>query len=165
MTLADILGAPTTFELDGETFRIGPPTLMHQGEYQTWLEQLAFDAINRRVYQDEREKLACLRMHDENCAAGAYEWGGDIACRRLCTASGLAKLLAIMCRDQGLTEKKAERLVGLEQRKLAAVMAARRTDDPKVLAAVLATLGLPSDFYSSSSPTPPSTAASTTCPG
>jgi hypothetical protein len=164
MTLADMVNAPTEFELDGETFRVRKPDQLEQGEYQRWLEQLAFDAISRRTYQREDEKLACLRMHDQDCAAGTYEWGGEIAVKRLLTPKGFAKLLSIVCRDQGLTPKKAERLVELESHKLAAVMASKATQDPKVLAVVLASLGLPSDFYSRNSPTRHSEAQKTSPP-
>ena len=162
MTLRDIFNAPTEFVLDDETFRVRQPNELEQGEFQAWLEQLAFDAINRRTYQSEGEKTAALDRHDVRCAAGDYEWGGEIATRRLTTPTGLAKLLSIVCRDQGLTERKAKRLVEQESKKLAAVLVSRVTSDPKVLEATLAQLGLPSDFFSSSSPTPPSTTGSTT---
>lgn len=164
MTLADFLNAPTEFELDGETFRVRKPDQLEQGEYQRWLEQLAYDAIARRTYQNEAERLACLRMHDQDCAAGVYEWGGEVAVRRLLTVKGFAKLLSIVCRADGLTERKAEKLIEKESHKLAAVMASKVTADPKVLEAVLASLGLPSDFCSPSSRTRPSTTESTTSP-
>lgn len=156
MTLRDLFNSPTEFVLDGETFRVRQPNQLEQGQYQAWLEQLAFDAINRRTYQSDAEKLACLRMHDQDCAAGVYEWGGEVATRRVQTPKGLAKLLAVICRDEGLTDKKAEKLVEAETAKLAAVLVSRITQDPKALEAALATLGLPSDFFSSNSATPPS---------
>ncbi|AWM41765.1 hypothetical protein GobsT_71320 [Gemmata obscuriglobus] len=165
MTLADFVNAPTEFVLDGKTYRIGKPTNAHQGEYQVWLEQLAYDGIARRRYQDDAARERAERFHGQDVAAGVYEWGGEIVVKRLMTPLGLAKLLTIMCRDQGLTFELAERLVELEAKKIAALMVSRATNDPKVLEAVRVTLGLPSDFFSSSSPTRPSTTESTTSPG
>lgn len=164
MTTRDLFNAPTAFTLDGQTYRVRQPGQLEQGEYQAWLEQVAFDAINRRTYQNDAEKLASLRMHDQDCAAGVYDWGGEVSVRRISTPKGLAKLLSIICRDQGLTEALAERLVQQEQKKIAALMVSRVTQDPKVLEATLQTLGLPRDFYSSSSATHPSAAPPTSSP-
>lgn len=164
MTLADFLNAPTEFDLDGEKFLIRKPDQLEQGEFVRWLEQLAYDKINARTYQREEDKLASLRMHDQDCAAGVYDWGSEVAVRRLLTEKGFAKLLSIICREQGLTPAKAQELIEKESHKLAAVMSSRVTQDPKVLAAILASLGLPSDFFSSSSATSPSEAPPTSTP-
>lgn len=166
-TIADLLNAPTGMEFEGKPYKLRKPTLLEQGEFQRWLEQLAYDSIARRTYQNEAEKAECFRLHGQDCAAGVYEWGGDVATRRLLTPKGLAKLVNIICRADGLDLEAAERLVDLEQRKIAAALFGRSTDDPKERAAALAMLGLPVDFYasetsSSTSQTRPSDTPSTT---
>ncbi len=156
MTLASLFNAPTELEFEGEKYLLRKPNQLEEGMYQRWLEQLAWDKINARTYQDEAEKLASLRMHDHDCAAGVFEYGGEVSVKRLMTPKGLAKLIAIICRDQGMTDEQAERWVELENRKIAAVLVSKATDDPKALAAALAILGLPKDFLSCSSSTNPS---------
>lgn len=154
-TIADLFNSPTEFTLDGETFRVRQPSELEMGEFQRWVEQLAFDAINRRTYQSEAEKEAALSRHDDKCAAGTYEWGGRIATERTQTPKGLAKLLELVCRDQGLTPAKATKLVDLESRKIAFVLVSRLTQDPKVLEAAAMMLGLapPNETSSSNSAT------------
>lgn len=146
MTLADLFNAPTEFTLDGETFRVSKPGLLQQGEFQKWLEQLAFDAINSRTYQSDAEKALSIRMHDQDCAAGVYEWGSELSLRRIQTQKGLAKLLEIICREQGMTPAKSLRLVEEQALGLIQVFKDKVTADPKVLEATLSNLESPSAF-------------------
>ena len=161
MTIADMLNTPTELSFEGKTYRLRHPNQDEQGEYVRWLEQLAYDGISRRTYQDEASLLKSLRVHDQDLAAGVYDWGGEVCVRRIMTTKGLAKLVAIICRDQRMTLEIAERLVEKESRKIAAILASKVTSDPNSLRAVLATLGLPADFFSSDSATRPSAAPET----
>lgn len=165
MTLRDIFNVATEIEYEGEKYRLHEPTLLEQGEFQCWLEQLAYDAIERRTYAKEDDRAKALQLHTQDCAAGVYEWGGDVAMKRVMTPKGLAKLLHIMCREQGMTLPIAEKLVDLETRKIAFAIASKRQDDPKVVEAIRATLGLPSETSSSESPTPHSDSISDTLVG
>lgn len=140
MTLGDLFNAPTEFKLDGETFRVSKPGQLQQGEFQRWLEQLAFDRINSRTYQSDAEKALSLRMHDQDCAVGAYEWGSPLSLQRIQTQRGLAKLLEIICREQGLDANKAQRLVEENALGLIQVFRDKVTADPKALALALETL-------------------------
>jgi hypothetical protein len=161
MTLADILNSPTEKTFEGKTYRLREPNGIEQGEFQRWLEQLAYDKINSRTYQSDEEKERRLDRHDKSCAVGDYEWGGELSVRRLQTVPGFAKLLSIVLREQGLTPEAAERWANLKYRECAAVVMRRVYEDPKDLRAACVALGLPPDFLSNS-PTPPSTTDSTT---
>lgn len=161
-TLADMVNAPTEFELDGEKFYVREPGSDHQGEYQRWLEQVAFDGINRRTYQDDEEKFQCLRLHGQDCASGIYEWGGEICRKRLLTVKGYAKFLEIVCREQGMTLEKAERLIKQEDARLTTALVSRIQSDPKVREAVRVIVELLNSLSSSSSQTPRSDTPSTT---
>lgn len=166
MTLADMFNAPGEFALRDEatdtveTFRMREPNQLEQGEFQRWLEQLAFDNIASRKFQTEADREAALRVWQHDCAAGVYEYGGVVCIRRLTDPNlkGLAKLMEIVCRDQGMTHQKATAIARNEQIRLVALISKQATDDPKALEAVLNRLGLPSDFFSSNSATPPSAA-------
>lgn len=160
MTLADFFNAPGEFRLGDEVFRMREPNQLEQGEFQRWLEQLAFDNLMARKYQTDADREAALRVWQHDCAAGVYEYGGVVCLRRLTDPNlkGLAKLMEVVCREQGMTYDKASAIARNEQARLVALISKQATDDPKALAAVLTRLGLPSDFFSSSSATRPSAA-------
>ncbi len=162
MTLKDVFNAETELEFEGVKYLLKEPTLLHQGQYQAWLEQMALDAITRGRYSRESDREIAIANHSRDCATGLYEWGGELCIKRLMTVNGLAKILEIICRDQGMSERTAIQLVNLEYKKIIATFAAKATSDPKALEAILAALGLPSDFLSSNSQTRHSTTESTT---
>jgi hypothetical protein len=165
MTLGDVFNSPTAIPFEGVEYRLRQPTLMEQGEYQRWLEQRAYEAIERRDYRDPDHRERDRRNLNNDVAAGVFEWGGEVCVRAVQTPGGLARLLSVICRDQGLTEQKAKGLVDLKVREIAAVLVARATKDPNSLRAVLATLGLPETFLSSDSSTPHSGETSTSSGG
>ena len=140
MTLAHLFNAPTEFVLDGEKYLVSKPDQLQQGEFQRWLEQLAFDRINSRDYQSDAEKARSIRMHDQDCAVGVYEWGSPLSLERIQSQKGLAKLIEIICRDQGMTPGKAQKLVEEQALGLLQVFKDKVTDDPKTLALALETL-------------------------
>lgn len=172
MTLADIFNAPTELKLGDEVFRVAKPNQLQEGEFQRWLEQSAFDAINRRVYQRDEERLQSIRMHDQDCAIGTYEWGGALALARFQTRKGMEKFLCIICRDQGLTPEKAAQLVETSAAELIQAVRSKVQaehpeggSDPKALEETLTKLGSPSAFLLSALLCHPLTSPSTTSPG
>lgn len=162
MTLAEMLNAAAELEFEGKTYRLRKPTLLEEGEFQVYLEQCASDSIERREWKDPDDKLAAQNLVTRDCAEGYYESGGEGYVRAVSNPRRLPRLLAIICRDQGMTPQIAERLVQTEMKKIAAILISKVHDDPKSLGAVLATLGLPADYLSRLSPAHPSTTASTT---
>lgn len=163
MTQADLFGVPHAFELDGQTYEFKKPDQIQQGVYQRWLEQRARESVGRATDVPERERDELLRAVQEDIATFRYEYGGPACARSLQTASGVAKMIEIVCQvPPGVARRIAERRRDL----IAELWRARLADDPKAAAAALVSLGLPPDFLASketSSPpssTPPSTAAS-----
>jgi peptidoglycan hydrolase-like protein with peptidoglycan-binding domain len=163
VTLADVLNSPTEKEFEGNKYKLRQMTVMEEGEFQRWMEQLAYDAIERRTYQDPTQQERDRKNLNNDIAAGVYEWGQELAVRRFQSVKGLSKILYFVCRDQGLDEEAAQRWAMEEVKKLAAILVQRATgtDDPKDLRVVCLSLGLPPDFLSSSL-THPSTAPSAT---
>lgn len=135
---------------------------MEQGEYQRWLEQRAYDAIARRTYQDQTEQDRDRNNLNKDIAVGCYEWGSEACVNALRTQLGSAKLLAVILKDQGMTEAIARRWVERQLAEIAAVLMSKVQTDPLALAVALSRLGLPSDFLSSASATPHSSTDSTT---
>lgn len=154
MTIGDLFNAPTEFKLGDEVFLVREPDQVQQGEFQKWIQQLVFDDINSRTYQTDTDREMSIRLHNRDCGAGIYEWGGKCSIERIQTQRGLTKLISIICRDQGLTDKKAEQLVreqaaGLLQvfRDKVAAEEAEGAPDPKGLEAIMSKLGSPSAFF------------------
>lgn len=160
-TLADLVNAPGDFPFEGKVYKIGQPTVLQMGQFARWLEQRARDAVARATDLDDDARRALLRDVTADIAVGVYDWGSEACCRALQTQRGQAKILAIMLADQGVTDELADRMIAQRLADVVALVQAAVTDDPKALAAALATLGLPSDFVSTGSPTPRSTGRST----
>lgn len=157
MTLADMLNAPSEIEYGGRVYKLRKPTLLEEGAFQRWLEQRAYDAIERRTYQDPEQQDRDRRNLNNDVAAGVFEYGGEVSLTALRTPGGSAKIVQIVLADQGVDDATARGIVDAELKKVAAALIRKATDDPKALAATLSSLGLPSDYFSSNSATPPST--------
>lgn len=150
-TLAEYFNASTDLAFEGKRYPLRQPTQLEQGMFQRWLEQRAYDAIERRTYQDPSQQAEDRRLLNRDIAAGVYEYGGHVCAAALATPIGIAKQLSIVCRDDGLDFETAKRMVDLQIREIAAVFAREATDDPKALAATLSRLNLPSDYFSRNS--------------
>ncbi|MDY3558406.1 hypothetical protein R5W23_005499 [Gemmata sp. JC673] len=161
MTLADAfaVGSDITGP-DGTVYKLRKPTLYEQGEFQRWLEQRAHDAVDRSTAPEDAKDRRHARI-DTDAALGKYEFDGPYAMEALWTPAGLAKVVAIVCRDQGVTDELAERLVADQIKRIAAALLARASDDPKALAPLLGALGLPTDWLRSG-PNEPSSSSSST---
>ena len=168
MTIADMFNSPSELKFEGKTYHLRQPTLEEEGEYQRWLEQRAYDAIERRTYQDQAQQDRDRNALNRDVAAGLYEWGGVICCESLSTPVGVARMTAIVLRGQGVTPALAKRIVDLKVREVTAAVVSKVRSDPKSMAVILETLGLPPDYLSgissSGSPTPPSTDQSPNSP-
>jgi hypothetical protein len=165
-TLADIVNAPTELEWKGAKYLLRQPDQLEEGMFQRWLEQRAFDAIERTKYQDREKQIIDRERHFQDVAAGVYESGGEVYAKAVVQPSGMAKMISIICRnaDPPMTEKAAKEIVDYKMREVAAVLISKVNSDPKVLEAVLSRLGLPKDFFSQNFATHHSEVPKTTTP-
>lgn len=155
MTTADIFAVGAEFrfpsgksDADGKpietVLKLRKPTLYEQGAFQRWLEQRAHDAVDRSTAGEDAKD----RRHaviDRDAALGKYEWDGPIAMEAKFTPAGLAKCVAIICRDQGATDASAEAAVAYSAKRVAAEILGKRLD-PKRMRQVLDSLGLPVEW-------------------
>jgi hypothetical protein len=155
-TLADFVNAPTEIEFNGTTYRLRQPDLNEEGEFQRWLENQALHKIEMadKEILDDAKRDRARQSHFQDCAAGVYESGGEIYGKALISQTGMAKMLSIILRDEGVTPGIAKAMVKVKIREVLAVLISKVTSDPKVREAVLAKLGLPNDFFSRNSATP-----------
>lgn len=166
-TLADLFNAPTGLDFEGKTYRLRQPTLLEAAEYQRHLEAEARAGAARATELAEEDRRRLLRDVTADIAAGRYRYGGEVCVESLRSPENIARLLAIIARDQGMTLAVAQRLCDAKLRECVAIVAAEHESDPKALAALLASLGLPPNFLSGSSsdsPTHPSAAPPTSSP-
>lgn len=161
MDLATLLNACSEIEFEGKAYRLRQPTLLEEAEFQRYLEQAAHDSIERRTYAEPEQREKAHNSLTRDCAEGYYEAGSEGYVRAVSNPKRLPRLIAIICREQGMTPAIAERMVAAEMKKIAAALVSRSTSDPNLIRAVLATLGLPEDWQSSLSQTHPSASGST----
>ena len=171
MTHADIFNVGKTIKLsDGREYQLRKPNQIEQGLFQKWLEDRAHDAIDRST-DGEARKLQRHHLVDVDAGLGKYEYDGPLAIEALYTPAGMSKIIAIICRDQGVTDAIAEEIFLSRAREVAAEVLLRRSQDPKALGLLLEALGFPTDFLeesdssSNSSSTPPSVEPTTNSGG
>lgn len=159
-SLANLFNSPTGIEFEGKTFRLRQPTLMECGEYQRQLESEARAGAARATELPDEDRRRLLRDVAADIAANRYRYGGEVCVESLRSPEGVARLMSIICREQGMTYDIALRLCDQKLRECVAIVAGELAADPKspAVAALLASLGLPPNFLKSASPD------SSTCP-
>lgn len=163
MTIADIFNVGAEFKArDGTVYTLRKLTLYEQGEFQRFLEQRAHDAVERGNEPEEKKDRRHDRIYADS-ALGKYEWDGPYALEAVWTPTGLAKVLEICCRAQGVTQERAEEIVAESAKEVAAKMLRSAVADPKQFRLVLQALGLPTE-WAESTPNEPSSASSSTLP-
>ena len=74
-------------------YKVQPRTIGCELLFQTWLEAEAYKALLRhRATLGEEEYARLAAQWHRDCAAGAYEWGGETCWRKLQTAAGQERL-------------------------------------------------------------------------
>jgi hypothetical protein len=161
-SLADLLNAPSDIEFEGKTYKLREPTLIECGRFQRWLESEARASAAAAVELPEADRRQLLKDVNAEIAAKRYAYGGAVCVECLQTPDGLAKLLSIVCEDQGVTFELAKRMCDGRLLDMARhILSADASDDPgkkAAVAALMTTLGLPplsSASSSSASPTTP----------
>jgi hypothetical protein len=161
-TLADFLNSPREIDFEGVVWKLRQPTLDEEGMFQVYLEQEEYNAIERRTYQAEDQKDRDRKRLNESCAIGDYEYGSALAVEAMSRPKGIAKMVEIVCRDQGMTLAIARRLVAHKLKEIALAFASKLEGmDPNLLGEIALRLGLPGQVFSSGSAPPPSTETST----
>jgi hypothetical protein len=154
-SFGNLFNSPTGIEFEGKTYKLRQASAIECGEYQRHLEQEARATIRRDTSLSEDERREQLADVNADIAAKRYRYGGIVAVKSLRTVEGVAKLISIICADQGMTEAIALRFCNEKLRETIAaikIAEAEESQDPKELAAIptmLASLGLPLTFLSS----------------
>jgi hypothetical protein len=124
-TLSDFLNTPRDVELEGKTWKLRQPVLDEEAMFQRWLEAEAYRAIEKRSYRSEGQREEDLDSLDEAVRAGAYEYSGELALQAMGQVKGVARMVAIICRDQGMTEAIARKMVEKRFRDIEAILASK----------------------------------------
>ena len=177
MTTADIFnvgrvlkGPPDATGKPEWEYTLRKPTQYEQGEFQRWLEQRAHDAVDR---SSAPEAAKDRRHHaiDVDAGLGKYEYDGELGLAARFTPAGMVKIIAIVLRDQGLTEATAEPVVAHCVREIALELIEKEESDPNAVRLARIALGLgrlndpaASGSSSSSCATRPSAAPPTSPP-
>jgi hypothetical protein len=157
-TLADFLNSPREIEFEGTKWKLRQPTLDEEGEFQVWLEQEEYNAIERRTYQSEEQKIQDRKELNESAAVGDYEYGGPLVVKSLSRPKGIAKIISIICRDQGMDDGTAKRMAKYKLSEIAVTICSKLEGmDPKTLGELCLRHGLPADYFFRGSATHPST--------
>lgn len=166
-SLADLLNAPSEFTYkkgeETRTVKMREPTLLESGQYQRWLESEARASAAAAIELPEEDRRQLLRDTNADIATKRFAWGGVECVKSLTTPDGIAKLMSIVCADQGVTFAIAREVVSgnlLEIARLLRVAEAEGETDPEkkaLLAALLKSKGLPENFLSTSSSGSPTT--------
>ncbi len=164
-TLAEILNSPADYVYEGKAYKLREAALDECGQYQRWMEQEARASAARATELPEEDRRNLLRDVQADIAAQRYAWGGEACVNSLRTPNGIAKLLSIVCADQGVTEALARKIVQSHFLDVAQLLLGVLESDPegKELAPILNRMGLAPNFFHSSSPpspTPPTGATS-----
>lgn len=144
---ADFFALGKTITLPGKdgqpdrTYTLRALDQEQQGHFSRWLEHRAHDAVDRSTDSEER-KLRRHHLIDVDAGLGKYEYDGEYALEARWTPAGLAKAIAISCRDQGVTEEIASEILAHSLREVASELIGREEKDPKVMAVVRAVFGL-----------------------
>jgi hypothetical protein len=152
-TQADFFNVPGELVYKGKAFKVRKPTQVEQAQFQRWLEDRARAAVDRADVDESRRR----RMDADvtaSIACGEYEYGTENCLKALRTPAGLARLLSIVLADQAVTPQMAEEMVEQHLMRIAELLFGAENGDPKALEATLTRLGLPRDFFTSSSRTP-----------
>ena len=139
-TLSALFNAPIELELEGKTYKLRQPTQVERGEYEAWMEKRALDAILRQTGAPQDVVDRQLNSLTRDKVRGVYAWGGEVCCETVVSQDGLAKLLSIVLRDQGVTLETARLIAEQEHKRVVYSLFPQETDDQKKVAAAVATL-------------------------
>jgi hypothetical protein len=161
-SLADLFNSPAELAYEGTTYKLRQPTLEECGQYQRWLEAEARAGASRATELPEADRQVMLREAGRDIAKQVYAWGGEACVESLRTPTGLAKLVSIVCADQGVTHELARKMCEARLLEIAGLLldledAEDDAEKKAALARLLKSIGRPPNYLargSSSSPTP-----------
>lgn len=166
MTSLDaFLASNKEFEFEGEKYTTHPLDEAGEAEFSVWLEQRAYDAIERRVYQDEKQKLEDRRLLNHDVAIGLFEYGGLLTYKALQWPPGIAKVMHIICKRQGMTEAIAKRYVNHKLKEIAVAFVSQLPNvSEEAMSSLLNRYGLPGDYLTRNTKPSEATPAATPAP-
>lgn len=150
-SIGDLLAVGSEFEFGGVKYNLRRPTLLEQARFSQWLEDDAkCEAGRGDIPDDIRANLFRAVMRDIGEKYYEVDSPGYIAALQV--PRGIAKLLHIILETDhpGIPEEVVHGMLeqGLKEKFLQLVAAEQ--DDPKVVAAVAAMLGLPPGWLNTS---------------
>jgi hypothetical protein len=147
-SLENFLNLNKEFEFEGKKYTTAPLDDIGEGVFSVWLEQRAYDAIERRTYQDEKQKIEDRRTLTQDVAIGLYEYGGVLCFRATQWPPGIAKVIEIICKSQGMTEAIAKRFVNHKLKEIAVTFVSQLPNvSEEAMGTLLNRYGLPGDYF------------------
>ena len=150
-SITDLLAVGSEIEFAGVTYKLREPTLDEQARFSQWLKDSAKSEPARGDLPDEvRSQLFRAVMQDIGEKYYEVDSPGYVAA--LQKPVGIIKLFQIIFeRDHpAITEEMVSALFQKGLKEVFAKLARAEIEDPKVMAGVLALLGFPPDYLSTS---------------
>ena len=90
---------------NGSEYKLPRPTLETECIFETWLEDIALDKIQRRrLRMGEDTYRTCLSVWEKDCAAGEYSWGSAASEKATRNPNhGFRQLILLMMRQENQT--------------------------------------------------------------
>jgi hypothetical protein len=100
---------------NGSEYKLPRPTLETECIFETWLEDIALDKIQRRRFKmGEDTYRTALSIWEKDCAAGEYSWGSPTSEKATRNPNhGFKQLIMLMMRqeDQSVTMEVVQKIV------------------------------------------------------
>ncbi len=145
----DFFSKPQEIEFEGTLWKLRQPDTDEEGMFQVYLEQEAYNAIERRTYQSEEQKAVDRERLNDACTIGKYDYGGPLCVEAMGMPKGIAAMVNIVCMKQGMTLAIAKRMVNRKLSEIAATVCSQSEGmDQENLRGICLRLGLPADFVS-----------------
>jgi len=109
--VSEFLADSFAIEFEGKKYTLRQPEPYEEGKFSEWLEQEAYNAIARRTYQTPTEQREDRKELNESVTVGDYEYNGPLCVRACNNPKGVAKMIEIVCREQGMTGLLAKQIV------------------------------------------------------
>jgi hypothetical protein len=124
-SLADILNSPRIVEFENTKWKLRQPTIGDEGRFQAWLEQEAFERIEQRRGPTKEQKLQDWERVRQSALAGNYEYGRPLAIKAMSQTKGIAAMLRIVCRKQGMTEPTSRSMAAQKFKEVASIFGSK----------------------------------------
>jgi hypothetical protein len=94
MSMAHVLATPRDFHFEGKAYKVAFRDFAVERAFVDWLEEQARLVVWRRRQQlGEQEYAAQMKGWRQDCAAGDYEYGGELCHRAQFSTPGMQHML------------------------------------------------------------------------